>query len=190
MVTGRKPAKPTGIDYSGLAFPKTTDFRERAKGKPKGKSGGFAAILAAPVNKALATFYATAPIPKGESRKKAKGRKDRAKLRTGRSVKALVFERERFQCVAYGVSPVCRRRPEDRHELIPKGRGGKVTTANCVPVCRPCHDAAQNQIGGLPLVFNWDGKANGKAPNADVPGAVWAVWKGIWKGVKPERRTA
>ena len=140
MVAARKPAKPKGIDYSALAF------------------------------------------PKGESRKTTKARKDLVDRTTRRDVKALVFARD-VTCRAYGVSPVCRKRPEDRHELKPVGRGGTITTRNCVAVCRPCHDAAQNNLGGLPLVFDWAGKGDGQAPNADRHGHVRAVWKGLWRGV-------
>jgi uncharacterized protein YegP (UPF0339 family) len=173
--------KPTGIDYSGLAFPKAVP-------KPaKSKRRSFAAVLAGPMNAALAAYYGTAAIPKGESRKKAKGRKNRADRKTRRDVKSLVFDRD-GNCRAYGVSPVCRRRPEDRHELIPVGRGGKITVRNCVAVCRPCHDAIHYHLGGaLHLDFDWPGKDNGNPPDADRPGQVAAVWRGIWKGVKPRK---
>jgi hypothetical protein len=127
--------------------------------------------------------YSGLAFPKGESRKTTKGRKDRANRNTRRTVKDLVFVRDRNTCRAYGVSPVCSKRPVDRHELVPVGRGGKITTRNCVAVCRACHDAAQNNLGGLPLVFDWPGKGSGQAPDADRPGNVRAAWKGLWRGV-------
>lgn len=186
----KKPTAATQtaqIDYSGLAFPKTRNFREWAKGKPKGPSGGFAAILAKPMIKALGDYYAKTALPKGASRKTVKGRKDRANRKTRKSVKVQVFERDQV-CRGWGTSQVCTKRPVDRHELIPMGRGGKITTTNCVAVCRRCHDAAQNALGGLPLAFDWEGKGEGKAPDADTPGAVWAVWRNIWRGVKSTGR--
>lgn len=131
--------------------------------------------------------YSALAFPKGESRKRTKARKDRVNRKVRKDTKALVFARD-VTCRAYGVSPVCRKRPWDRHELVPVGVGGKITTANCVAVCRPCHDAAQNNLGGLPLAFDWKGKGDGKAPDADKPGGVWAVWKGIWKGPQKGRK--
>lgn len=134
--------------------------------------------------------YSALAFPKGESRKTEKGRKDRADVANRRDVKALVFDRDRNTCRAYGVSPVCTKRPWDRHELIPVGRGGKITTRNCVAVCRRCHDAAQNALGGLPLAFDWAGKDRGLAPDADTPGAVWAVWRSIWRGIGTDKGVA
>lgn len=133
--------------------------------------------------------YSGLAFPKGEARKTTKARTDRAKRTTRRDVKALVFERD-GTCRAYGVSPVCSKRPMDRHELIPMGRGGKVTTRNCVAVCRRCHDAAQNSLGIRPLVFHWTGKDRGLAPDADTPGDVWAVWRSIWRGIAPPKGAA
>jgi hypothetical protein len=129
-------------------------------------------------------------FPKPEPRKRVKARKDGRKARLKAGVKALVFERQAGICFAWGVSPICRKVAVDRHELKPVGRGGLVTSKNCVAVCRRCHDASQNSLGGRPLTFEWPGKDSGKPPDADAPGGVWAVWRGIWKGVKPERRTA
>lgn len=135
--------------------------------------------------KAAGIDYSVLAFPKGESRKTMKGRKDRANRTTRRDVKALVFARD-VTCRAYGISPVCRKRPVDRHELVPVGVGGKITTANCVAVCRACHDAAQNNLGGLPLAFTWPGKGDGRSPDADRPGNVRAVWRKIWRGVRNE----
>lgn len=189
MVAARNP-KPARIDYSGLAFPKlAAKPRKAPKAKTHPKAGNFAAILAPTVKKALQDYYAKTAVPKPERLKVKRGRKHRAGLKTRRTVKAQVFARD-VTCRAYGVSPVCRKRPVDRHELIPMGRGGKITTANCVAVCRACHDAAQNALGGLPLAFDWDGKDRGMAPDADTPGAVWATWRHIWRGVKPKGRAA
>jgi len=113
---------------------------------------------------------------------KDKARKDGAKKRTRASVKAQVFKRDRT-CRAYGVSPICRRTPWDRHEIIPVGVGGKVTTQNAVAICRADHRACQNGLGGRILMFDWPGKSEGQPPDADRPGHVRAVWKGIWRGV-------
>lgn len=131
--------------------------------------------------------YSALAFPKLEPRTRTKGRKDRAARTTKADVKAQVFARD-VTCRAYGVSPVCSKRPVDRHELVPVGVGGKVTTGNCVAVCRACHDAAQNSLGGLPLAFDWPGKGNRKPPDADRPGGVWAVWKGLWRGTQKGRK--
>lgn len=109
---------------------------------------------------------------------------------TGRekaTVKALVFARDEGICRAWGVSPVCQTRAWDRHELIPVGLGGPVTTQNCITICRADHRACQNGIGGHSLTFTWPGKAKGRPPNADKPGQVRAIWRGLWNGIgKPQ----
>ena len=143
-------------------------------------------MVTKPKSKPAGIDYSGLAFPKGETRKAAKNRKDRIGKRTRRDVKAIVFDRD-VTCRAYGVSPVCTRQPWDRHELKPVGRGGKITTRNCVAVCRRCHDACQNALGGLPLAFVWDGKDRGVPPDADRPGAVWAVWRNIWRGVRKEQ---
>lgn len=135
--------------------------------------------------------YSGLAFPKGPTKRTEKNRKDRKAGKTKADVKAKVFQRDRT-CRAYGVSPICTKRPWDRHELIPVGRGGEVTTENAVAICRADHRACQNAVGGLSLAFDWPGKADGRPPNADRPGYVRAVWRGIWRGVEPttERRTA
>lgn len=44
---------------------------------------------------------------------------------------------------------LCRRpssvRPLTRHRLIPGAFGGRYEPANCVPLCRPCHDDVDNR---------------------------------------------
>jgi 5-methylcytosine-specific restriction endonuclease McrA len=88
-----------------------------------------------------------------------------------------VFARQNWTCFAAQVSPVCRQKLQDPHELIPVGRGGKRESWNRVGLCRPCHRAAQGRVGGIRLLFDWDGRAEGRLPNADKPGNVRCRWK-------------
>lgn len=80
--------------------------------------------------------------PKPESRKRAKGRKDRARAQVTKDVRSYVFAREREICRC------CRiRRAESMHELVPRGVGGKRSKTNSVAVCgdgtRGCHGFLQ-----------------------------------------------
>lgn len=80
-------------------------------------------------------------------------------------------------CVGHGVNPGCQYFAVDPHELIPVGRGGPRESWNRVPVCRCCHREAQGRVGGLRLIFDWPGKADGAKPNADEPGNVTCYWR-------------
>jgi len=133
--------------------------------------------------------YSVLAFPKGSPKASTKARAARRKTLTKADVKRAVFARD-VTCRAYGVSPICRVRPWDRHELIPVGVGGAVTTANAVAICRPDHRACQNALGGRRLTFVWPGQGKGRFPNADRPGDVRAVWRGVWRGVGEKRRTA
>jgi hypothetical protein len=91
----------------------------------------------------------------------ARRAKQRKTLKARRSVKDHVFERDgkRFGgCVCRHVSPICTVTIDDRHEIIPVGKGGKVTIRNAVGVCRADHDAAHGEPGaGRRIEFTWDG---------------------------------
>jgi hypothetical protein len=107
--------------------------------------------------------------PKGQRpAQRARKTKLRARNRQRRSVKDQVFERDgaRFGgCVFINISPICTVAQDDRHEIVPIGVGGKVTTANCVAVCRACHDALHGEPGvGRRLKITW----TGAAPDADA----------------------
>lgn len=67
--------------------------------------------------------------PKGPTaRYRAKRR--RAEMNARKPIREYVFDREQDICRC------CRRRrAESRHELVPLGRGGKVSKKNCVAVC-------------------------------------------------------
>lgn len=84
--------------------------------------------------------------PKGPSRKRLKGRKDRAQRKETGTVRAYVFARERNLC------RICRLRPAtSMHELRFRSLGGKVSRKNSVAVCgdgvQGCHGFAQrNEI--------------------------------------------
>ncbi len=118
-------------------------------------------------------------FPKGDAKPTAK---------EGRSITDQVFDRQRQICFAQGISPVCTGKPDDPHELIPRGAGGRKSLTNTVGVCRPCHDAAQGRVGGNLLVFDWKGKADGRPPRADIPGNVSCRWKRIRSHAGPEHR--
>lgn len=80
--------------------------------------------------------------PKPESRKRAKGRKDRARAQVTKDVRSYVFAREREICRC------CRiRRAESMHELRPRSLRGKVSRRNSMAVCgdgvRGCHGFLQ-----------------------------------------------
>lgn len=69
-------------------------------------------------------------ISKGEPTKRRRAREDRQQADKDAAVRVFVFGRERGMCRC------CRwRAAESRHELIPKGAGGKVTKRNCAAVC-------------------------------------------------------
>lgn len=135
--------------------------------------------------------YSVLKFGKGTPKAEAKARKNAAEDRAKARVKRHVFDRDRT-CRAYGVSPICTRTPWDRHELIPVGRGGEVTNENCVAICRADHRACQNAVGGLTLAFEWAVKDRRQPPDAEAPGHVRAVWRGIWRGVRqtPKGQTA
>lgn len=97
--------------------------------------------------------------------------------------RAVVFKRDtprgewRPRCVGWRINPGCKYYATDPHELIPVGRGGKRESWNRVSVCRCCHREAQGRVGGLRLIFDWPGKADGAKPNADQPGNVTCYWR-------------
>lgn len=89
-----------------------------------------------------------------------------------------IFERQAFVCIAFGVCPYCTGRPQDPHELIFRSRGGKVSLTNSVGICRACHGHANSSLGGNRLAFDWQGKAYGQPPRADLLGNVRPIWLG------------
>lgn len=68
--------------------------------------------------------------PKGPTRKRLKGRKDRLQRKETGTVRAYVFGRERDICRC------CRKRPAgSMHEIVSRGRRGKVSRRNSIAVC-------------------------------------------------------
>lgn len=147
------------IDWDQLAFPKTRKAQPAA---------------AAKVVKPKPTLKRGGPV-KTTKRRAARNRKAQLAANVDRAV---VFARQSQTCFAVAVSPVCTKRVQDPHELIPQGRGGPQESWNRVGLCRACHDAAQGRVGGNRLIFDWPGKADGAKPNADQPGHVTCRWKG------------
>lgn len=123
-------------------------------------------------------------IPKCERPAKTRARRNRAMRADAADDRARVFARQGHVCFAVHVSPVCKRRVRDPHELIPVSEGGPRVSWNRVGVCRQCHHATDATIGGRRLMFNWPGKADGQPPNADVPGNVTCYWRGGGGGGK------
>lgn len=101
----------------------------------------------------------------------------------GRTITQQVFARQKQVCIAHGISPVCTYRPEDPHELIGRGAGGRKSLTNSVGICRACHNVAQGKVGGNALLPDWPGKAEGAEPRADVLGFVTWRWVGKRKGL-------
>ncbi len=91
----------------------------------------------------MSDYYQTCALPKGEPRKRRKGREKRQKVKSVHEVRAYVEARER------GVCRICRaRRGESMHELRFRSLGGKVSRRNSVWVCGSgttgCHGLAQS----------------------------------------------
>lgn len=70
------------------------------------------------------------PQPKPTPRRILKGLEKRAKARTTAEIRQYVFARERNICRC------CRKREaKSMHEIVPRGRGGKVSKKNSIAVC-------------------------------------------------------
>ncbi len=79
---------------------------------------------------AVADYYQTCALPKGEPRKRRKGREKRQKVKGHAAVRQYVFGRERDVCRC------CRiRNAESMHEIVSRGRRGKVSRTNSIAVC-------------------------------------------------------
>lgn len=82
------------------------------------------------------------PAPKGETRKRIKGRAKRAASKVTKSVRAYVFEREKGICRCCGCMAA-----ESMHEIVFRSQGGKVSPENSIAVCgdgvRGCHGRLQ-----------------------------------------------
>lgn len=113
----------------------------------------------------------------GKRPKDLRASRRRAMLKAAAADRELVRERQRGLCFAWGVAPGCQQWMHDPHELIPVGAGGPRISSNRVGVCRSCHREAQGRVGGNRLTFEWPCKADGRLPNADLPGFVTAVWR-------------
>lgn len=84
------------------------------------------------------SYYQDCAIPKPEPRKRTKGRKRRAKVKTTREVRPYVFARERDICRC------CRiRNAQSMNEEPPRSCGGKVSKRDSMAVCgdgtQGCH---------------------------------------------------
>lgn len=120
-------------------------------------------------------------VPKGKPNtpKVRRARRRRQLFADAADDREVVYLRQGYVCFAFRVSPVCTGRVQDPHELIPVGAGGPRESWNRVGTCRACHRAAQGRVGGNRLVYDWPGKADGRPPNADVPGNVTCSWRGV-----------
>jgi 5-methylcytosine-specific restriction endonuclease McrA len=117
-------------------------------------------------------------FPKGTGTpKQRKDRRNRDARTVAADDRVAVFERQKYGCFAWGISPVCTGRVRDPHELIPVSKGGKRESWNRVGLCRSCHDATDSTMGGRRLFFDWPGKAERKPPNADKRGQVTCRWQ-------------
>lgn len=68
--------------------------------------------------------------PKGRTRKQLKARKQRGQRKDTAAIRQYVFARERNICRC------CRKRQaESLHEILPRGRGGKVSKQNSIATC-------------------------------------------------------
>lgn len=80
--------------------------------------------------------------PKPEPRKRTKGRRKRESWKRQRTIRDLVFIRERYLCRCCRV-----RSAETMHEIIFRSRGGKVHLGNSIAVCgdgvQQCHGFLQ-----------------------------------------------
>ncbi len=111
-----------------------------------------------------------------------RAKRRRAAMKMAKPIREYVFDREQNICRC------CRiRRAESRHELIPRGRGGKITKRNCVAVCGQligidpsCHTYLQNsQIGVEMSAEGAEGQLSFRAQSDDA--AEWMrVEKGLW----------
>lgn len=95
--------------------------------------------------------YSKLAIKKPESRKRTKGRQQRAARKVTMEVRPYVFARERNIC------RICRCRPTDSmHELRPRSLGGRISRRNSVAVCGSgttgCHGYAQSKAIRYALV--------------------------------------
>ena len=89
----------------------------------------------------MAIGYGVA-APKGESRKRIKGRQKRAAAKVVKDVRAYVFEREKGICRCCGCMAA-----ESMHEVVFRSQGGTVSPENSIAVCgdgvRGCHGKLQ-----------------------------------------------
>lgn len=75
--------------------------------------------------------------------------------------------RKRMAADTYGPNPACARcghPADDLHELLSRARGGSITDpANCVPLCRPCHEDVTFRHHEIPDADRWILSAGGAA---------------------------
>jgi hypothetical protein len=121
--------------------------------------------------------YSGLAFPKdGQTPKKRKDKRNRDARAVAADDREQVFQRQRYQCIAWGISPECTGRCVHPHELIPVSRGGKRVSKNRVGICWACHAATDSTLGGRRLFFDWPGKKDGKPPDADKLGHVTCRW--------------
>lgn len=103
-------------------------------------------------------------IPVGPTRKRLKGRKQRAAAKVVQSVRAAVVARDGGGC------RLCHRRGTDAHHLTKRSQGGKWTTDNIVLLCRECHALIHRT--GIRLTGSADGVLR-------IAGVTLSMWRDL-----------
>jgi hypothetical protein len=132
--------------------------------------------------------YTVLALPKsGETTKQRRAKRRRKTLKAAAATRdSQVMNRYGGRCIAEPVSPGCRGRAVDPHELVTVGAGGsRVDPDNRVPVCRWCHEQAQGRVGGIRLLFGWVGKLEGQKPMATKLGSILVTWRPNQSGYDP-----
>ncbi len=62
---------------------------------------------------------------------------------SSRAVKRALLERSQGRCEGRGFSPLCTGVGVDVHHVVKRSAGGDDTPANCLLLCRFCHDRVE-----------------------------------------------
>ena len=80
------------------------------------------------------------PVPRPKPRVITQRERQAARVQIRRTIRAQVWRRDGGRCRA------CQRRGAHVHHLQARSRGGPWTTANCVLLCRACHQDVHARI--------------------------------------------